>query len=215
MKTLKYTLFAMLIALIISSCSIFSSLNRKMMNIEKGMTKTEIKYMLGNPDYRNFDSDKEEWVYVEPDKDLIVGFYNERVESMTTLPPNSYKYRSSYQNNEYSPYSATYSNYSQPKMSSIIREKEFQDFLNTVNTRISRDDKMAEIKSEVYNRSFTCTQCVRMMNLFTLDNDKLQVFSIMAPNIADWENQTLILDNFKFISTREKAQQTIDNILRR
>lgn len=215
MKTLKHTLFTMLIALIISSCSIFSSLNRKMMNIEKGMTKTEIKYMLGNPDYRNFDGDKEEWVYVEPDKDLIVGFYNEIVESMTTLPPNSYKYRSSYPNNEYSPYSTTYSNYSQPKMSSIIREKDFLDFLNTVNTRISRDDKMAEIKREVYNRSFACSQCVQMMNLFTFDNDKLQVFNTMAPNIADWENQTLILNNFKFISTREKAQQTIDNILRR
>ena len=45
-----------------------------------------------------------------------------------------------------------------------------------------------------------------------LYDDKLQVFNMMAANIADWENQHLILDNFKFVTSREKAKKTIDSI---
>ena len=42
-----------------------------MMNIQKGMSKIEIKRLLGNPEFRNFDRDGEEWVYTTAEKDLI------------------------------------------------------------------------------------------------------------------------------------------------
>ena len=181
-----------------------------MMDIEKGMTKTEIKRLLGNPEFRNFDRDKEEWVYITRDKNLIVGFYNEIVESMNTYPAGTYQSRSMYPANVYSPYSTPNSTYPPVKNTvSVLREKEFQEFFNTVKRQSFKEDKMVAIRNGVANRAFTCNQCVRMMNIFTFDDEKLQVFNIMAPGIVDWENKLSILDNFKFISSREKANQTI------
>lgn len=217
MKTIKTLSLLLILSIGISSCSILNSTQRKMLNIEKGMTKNEITRLLGVPDYRNFDSEIEEWIYVKIDMDLIVGFYNGVVESLNSLPPNTYRNRSIYPDNSYNTtYPSTYPNYPQPgMMNRAISEREFQDFYNSVNQQTFKDDKMDALRRGTYNRAFTCSQCVRMMNLFTFDDDKLLVFNTMSSNIVDWENQQLILDNFKFISSREKARQTIDSILRR
>ena len=172
--------------------------------------------MLGNPDYRNFDREGEEWVYTTTEKNLIVGFYNDIVESMTTFPTGTYYGRNSYPEMSNSSYPAYPEN--NPNMGNspaVMSDKEYQDLYTTANRQPFREDKMTSIRNGVYGRAFTCRQCVRMMSLFTFDDEKLQVFNIMAPNILDWENQHLILDNFKFVSSRDKAMQTIQSIRKR
>ncbi len=220
MKKIKYLTILLLIGFSLSSCTMWRLSNRNMMNIRPGMTKTEIKRMLGNPEYRNFDRETEEWVYVTVDKNLIVGFYNDLVESLNTYPAGSYYSRSPYSganNSDYSSYPNTYPPAVGPGVQSgssspVIRDRDFQEFLDAVNRHTFKEDKFAAIRSGVFNRAFTCKQCVRMMNMFNFDDDKLQVFNMMAANIADWENQHLILDNFKFVTSREKAKKTIDSI---
>lgn len=213
MKTFKLLPVILLLSVSFSSCNMLRLNSRNMMNIQKGMSKIEIKRLLGNPEFRNFDRDGEEWVYTTAEKDLIIGFYNEGVESMKTYPAGTYQNRSMYPANVYSPYSTANPNYP-PVINTVpvVREKEFQDFFNAVNRQSYKDDKIAAIRNGVANRAFTCSQCLRMMNIFPYDEEKLQVFNIMAPAIVDWENQAFVLNNFKFISTREKASQTINAI---
>ena len=190
--------------------------SQNMMSIRKGMTKTEIKRMLGNPDYRNFDRDGEEWVYTTAEKTVIIGFYDELVESMNSLPADMYYNSRAYPGMNYPDYTPYPDNYpGSGNVSAVMRDSEFQELLNVVSRQAFREDKMAAIRSGVSGRSVNCKQCVRMMNLFSFDDDKLQAFNIISGSIIDWENQHLILDNFKFVSSREKARKTIDSMRNR
>lgn len=221
MKTIRLTTLLLIASIVLSSCSILSSNQKRMMSIEKGMTKTEITRLAGTPDYRNFNAEIEEWIYLKVDRDLIVGFYNGLVETLTTLPPGSYNSRSMYPSNNYPPYSGSsvnpnYPNYPQTQnVPRIITDRDFSLLINSVSNEPNKERKFEVLRNGVYNRSFTCAQGQRVMSLFSFDDDKLRAFDIIAPNIVDWENQHLILDNFKFISSRENAKRTIDSLIYR
>ena len=61
----------------------------------------------------------------------------------------------------------------------------------------------------VSNKYFTCKQCVRLMSIYTFDDDKLEVLNIVAPQIIDFENQEEIIKSLSFISSEEKAEKIL------
>ena len=82
--TITMILFAVLS---LSSCGVNLHLTkRNMMRIEEGMSKQEVKGILGGPENRSFDQGRESWEYVAVDgKVFIVFFYDDRVVGMDTF----------------------------------------------------------------------------------------------------------------------------------
>lgn len=215
MKQIKIIPITLLIVISLSSCSLFngSLSNNKMMSIQKGMTKSEILRLLRTPDYRNFDREMEEWVFITPNRNLILGFYNDQVETMNTYPAGTYYNRSAYPAYENSNYPPTsYPSYPARagSYSSATNERDFQQLYDAVRRESFKDNQFQLLRNGVYNRYFTANQCVRMMLIYTFDDDKLKVLEIMASRIVDRENQNQILDALTYISSKEKAR----NIMR-
>ncbi len=219
MKQIKILALLVIVSISMSSCGIFSNSflkNRDMMAIEKGMTKNEILRLVGDPDFRNFDNELEEWIYVKSNKELIIGFYNNLVETMNTYPIGTYQNKSAYPQG-YSGYS-TYPTQNQPiyrQNGQVMRENDFQQFYRNINSESNKDTKFSMLRSGVYNRSFTCAQCARLMSTFNFDDEKLEVLNIMAHSIVDFENQNLLFKELRFISSTDKAKQIIDNVISR
>lgn len=71
----------------LSSCGVNLSLTKKnMMRIEEGMSKQEVKSILGGPENRSFDRGRESWEYISVDsKYFIVYFYENKVIGMDTF----------------------------------------------------------------------------------------------------------------------------------
>ncbi len=217
MKSTKFIPLLLIIVISLSSCSLFNGTltNSKMMSIQKGMTKDEILRLLRTPYYRNFNQETEEWVYIAEDKNLIIGFYNDLVETMNTYPAGTYYNRSAYPEYNNSSYSPQYSpSYPPVNYDSSAREREFQYLYESVKRETFKDDQLQTLRSGVYNRSFTVNQVVRMMSIYTFDDDKLKVLEIMASGIIDREYQMVIKDALTFNSSWEKAQNIINNAFR-
>ena len=64
------TLIALLLiggSLFFSSCGSYQTNRNAIQRIEKGMSKREITNLLGNPDYRRFDHEYEQWEFRKVD----------------------------------------------------------------------------------------------------------------------------------------------------
>lgn len=88
MKNLMRIILILFAVISLNSCGMGLSLTKKnMMSVEKGMSKAEVKSILGTPDDRSFDGDDEGWryfsgVYV---RTFVVHFYGDRVVGLETF----------------------------------------------------------------------------------------------------------------------------------
>lgn len=85
------TLIAVLLiggSLFFSSCGSYKASRDAILKIEKGMSKREITNLLGNPDYRRFDHEYEQWEFIKVDPlygtrtIILVDFLDDRVTNM-------------------------------------------------------------------------------------------------------------------------------------
>ena len=50
---------------------------------------------------------------------------------------------------------------------------------------------------------FSCAQCYKLMNLFSFDDDKIRVVELLANNLTDKENYSILADALTFGSKKE------------
>lgn len=219
MKTKTFIALALIICSIsFCSCGSYMTSKSAIMKIEKGMTKKEVVSLLGEPDFRRFDEQMEEWEYkkinalTSETTIVIVDFINERVSNMNSFngdnyptppvavfPPNDGNYGE--------PYPPHPNGHGRP--SRAVNEREFQQLYNKVKQKPFKDDQLELLEMGVSNKYFTCKQCVRLMSIYTFDDDKLEVLNIVAPQIIDFENQEEIIKSLSFISSEEKAEKRL------
>lgn len=215
MKSIKYLLILAFIGFGLSSCDTqqFMAYQQPIMRVQKGMSQEQIIQILGSPTHRRFAENMEEWGYDKwYGKIIVVRFIDNRVESMDSF---SDRYSGGYSG--VSQNSESYSTTQRPPIRKYdVREKDddFQQLYDMVKNQSFKDDKLKTLRDVVYNKGFTCRQCVRFMSIFSFDDEKLSAFYIVAPHIVDWENKDVVLNAFNFISTREKAQKTIEELIR-
>lgn len=211
------------IALLLVICSFTlcscASLTGKsaIMKIEKGMTKNDVVGLLGQPDFRRFDEQFEEWEYKKENpitsdrKIIVVTFLNGKVSNMNSFngeipstppiaicPPNE-------MDHETRPYPSRPNNHRKP--SKAMDEKEFKLFYDKINQKPFNDDKLELLEIGVTNRWFTCKQTIRLMSIFTFDDERLTVLELVAPHIVDLENYDDIIKSLTFISSEKKARE--------
>lgn len=199
---MKQILWLAAIGITLSSCSVTpgSIHHSALMDINKGMTKGEINKLIGQPNFRRFDNNLEQWEYQKGGlghtKYLIIEFQNDTVKSLDSF-------------NEIS--KGTSVGKMDTKRVSLhvtgsIEDDEFNEIYNKVKDSLFKESTLDRC---IRFQEFSCAQCIRLMSLYTFDDDKLKMLKVLKGHIADTQNYDDIIDSLDFISSRDKAKEIL------
>ena len=88
-------------------------------------------------------------------------------------------------------------------------EEAFAEFIRDIQRKPFKDDKIRFIQDAARRNYFTTDQARRVLQLFTLDDDKLTVLEALAPRLRDGFNAHQLVDLFTFSSAKERARQIL------
>lgn len=193
--------------LFLTGCGSVMTTRNAMLQIEKGMTKREVAALLGQPDYRRFDSDWEEWEYRKVYDVLIIRLEDDKVVGMDSFNTDELHKQ---QAPVYPlPPEAVY-----PPRPSSLDDPRFQALYNKVAKEPFKDDQLKVLAAGAVNKRFTCEQCIKLMSIYPFDDDRLKVFDIIFPHIVDGENYQTIIDSLDFISSQQKVEKKFERYRR-
>lgn len=86
-----------------------------------------------------------------------------------------------------------------------LSNQSFSILYNKVKKASFDDNKFDLIEVASLGCYYSCSQAVRLMKIFTFDDERLKALSMMAPHIVDPQNATDIYKLFTFDSDKEKA----------
>ena len=92
----------------------------------------------------------------------------------------------------------------------VMDSDDFAILYTAVKNQSFKDRQIEIIKIGALGTSFSPSQCLSLMNLFSFDDDKMQVLELMAPRLSEYygEDTEIILDAFSFPSSKEKAAKS-------
>lgn len=92
-----------------------------------------------------------------------------------------------------------------------LDDASFNILYNKVKKASFDDNKFDLIEVASLGCYYSCAQVVRIMKIFSFDDSKMKVLSMMAPRIVDLQNATDIYRIFTFDSDKEKAANILRN----
>lgn len=216
---MKKTIGKMIIAAIFlmgwSACSVGTFVQSKQVlnQVHAGMTTEEVSRILGQPDYRRFNRDMEEWEYRKwlsgSDAVVIVSFEDGRVISMDsferpqavspTVPPVA----------QDSPLKEPEVHPSHPHRFPRISNAEFEAFYRKVKAEPFSDNQSDMIQALSKSKRLTCCQCAQLLTFFSFDDEKIATFRWFAPHLVDKENYREIQKQFGFSFDRDEVKKVL------
>lgn len=204
---------ALVIAASCAGCSslFYDAKTSVLQQIHKGMSKQEVTELLGEPQYRRFDSELEEWEYYKylsssGHTTIILTFDGDKVYALDsfsdprpTAPPVVVT----------SPDVTVDTPDRFHSHGRGMRAADFQKLYNDVKSRPFTDDKLKMMREASVNNRLSCGQCAALMSLFTFDDDRMKVLRIFAPNIVDRENYEEILDVLTSLFKKDDAKKLL------
>ena len=185
-------------------------------NVERGMTKQEVIAILGEPKLTSFDMYGDKWEYDKynylfGDSKYITVFFdrNEKVTNYSTRIDDDNNRKPTVTvcperptpptlGPAFCPEEGTRYGYS-------LSNQSFSILYNKVKKASFDDNKFDLIEVASLGCYYSCSQAVRLMKIFTFDDERLKALSMMAPHIVDPQNATDIYKLFSFDSDKEKA----------
>ena len=190
-------------------------------NVERGMTKQEVIAILGEPKLTSFDMYGDKWEYAKynnlfGDSKYITVFFdrNGKVVQYDTriIEPNS---QTSNVQQPQHPTPPLYDGRCDPDgrmdYGYCLDDASFSKLYNKVKKASFDDNKFDLIEVASLGCYYSCAQVVRIMKIFSFDDSKIKVLSMMAPRIVDLQNATDIYRIFTFDSDKEKAANILRN----
>ena len=92
-----------------------------------------------------------------------------------------------------------------------LDDASFSKLYNKVKKASFDDNKFDLIEVASLGCYYSCAQVVRIMKIFSFDDSKMKVLSMMAPRIVDLQNATDIYRIFTFDSDKENAANILRN----
>lgn len=190
-------------------------------NVERGMTKQEVIAILGEPKLTSFDMYGDKWEYAKynnlfGDSKYITVFFdrNGKVVQYNTRIIESNSQTSNVQQPQH-PTPPIYDGRCDPDgrmdYGYCLDDASFSKLYNKVKKASFDDNKFDLIEVASLGCYYSCAQVVHIMKIFSFDDSKMKVLSMMAPRIVDLQNATDIYRIFTFDSDKEKAANILRN----
>ena len=190
-------------------------------NVERGMTKQEVIAILGEPKLTSFNIYGDKWEYAKNntlfgDSKYITVFFDRsgKVVEYNTRIIESNSQTSNVQQPQH-PTPPLYDGRCDPDgrmdYSYSLDDASFSKLYNKVKNASFDDTKFDLIEVASLGCYYSCTQVVRIMKIFSFDDSKMKVLSMMAPRIVDLQNATDIYRIFTFDSDKEKTANILRN----
>ena len=196
-------------------------------NVERGMTKQEVISILGEPKLTSFNIYGDKWEYAKntnlfgDSKYITVFFdrsgkvveYNTRIIESNSQQPNGQQPQHPQQPQQPSlpPYDGGYYPNGGMNYDYYLDDASFSKLYNKIKKTNFDDNKFDLIEVASLGCYYSCAQVVRIMKIFSFDDSKMKVLSMMAPRIVDLQNATDIYRIFTFDSDKEKAVNILRN----
>lgn len=87
-----------------------------------------------------------------------------------------------------------------------IDDNEFEKIYNETKNSVFKD---STLEKAIINKKLSCAQCLKLMSLYTFDNDKLKMLQVLKDHIADTTNYDNIVNSLDFISSKNKAKEIL------
>lgn len=214
MKAIRQTIMALVIAASCAGCSslFYDAKTSVLQQIHKGMSKQEVTELLGEPQYRRFDSELEEWEYYKNLSSsgyttIILTFDGDKVYALDSFSdPRPAAPPVVVTSPDMSVSTSVSSSHSHGRG---MRAADFQKLYSDVKSRPFTDDKLKMLREASVNNRLSCGQCATLMSLFPFDDDRMKVLRIFAPNIVDRENYEEILDVLTSLFKKDDAKKLL------
>ena len=177
---------------------------RDTQRIERGMSQEQVYSLMGRPTYRRFgDNGIEEWEYHKSGlfekRITVISFSSGRVVRMNT-------YNGDYNDSDRSRYPNQRGNY--PYGNGDYGQW-FSQHYHEVQRKTFTDDKIRYIRDVARRNRFTTQQTIKLLRLFSFDEEKLKVLACVASGLRDPRNSYRIVDQFSFSSSQQEARRLL------
>ena len=95
---------------------------------------------------------------------------------------------------------------------SPMSNKDFRRLRRSVEDASFDADKFVMIRAAAATSNFSEKQCLKLMDGFDFDDDKLKVLEIIAPKLVGKVNSVKIISTFTFSQPKEKAAKMLHQI---
>ena len=180
--------------------------------VRLGMTKQEVTAILGQPDDISFDYRSEQWEYyingglTKYDKRILVGFDSEG----RVVTYRSFSLRPDDRNDDYHMRGTDVGPMRRYFVDEFcMDERAFSVLYDKVKAASFSDNKFDLIEVASLGCYFSCSQCARILSLFSFSSDKFRALQFMAPRISDYQNANVVYSVFDFDSDKARAAEIL------
>jgi len=187
---------------------------RDTQRIERGMSQEQVYSLMGRPTYRRFgDNGIEEWEYHKSGlfekRITVISFSSGRVVRMNT-------YNGDYNDSDRGRYPNQRGNYPYGNgdydgdyRSDRQNDQWFSQVYREVQRKTFTDDKILYIRDVARRNRFTTQQTIKLLRLFSFDEEKLKVLACVASGLRDPRNSYRIVDQFTFSNSQQEARRLL------
>lgn len=185
--------------------------------IERGMTKEQVTAIYGKPLTSSFNDTSETWQYVKTrggffgndvlitvrfdNEGKVVG-YDEKIKESTPSTSSSTSTSSSSSSS-----SSTFGFGN--RRSRCLTPEAFDILYNKVKRASFDSGKLDLIEVAALGGHFSCSQCAKLVSIFSFTDGKMKALKLVAPHITDPQNAADIYRQFTFGSDRDKAAEIV------
>ena len=202
----------------LSSCGIATGYSPQpgVERIERGMTREQVMQVMGRPNTRSLAADGSElWEYREFYAGGVtyvaqISFNEGRVTRMDNRReierlPEGTPYPSRPQEG------GGYPRGSYEAEQERRAEEAFSQFIRDIQSKPFDEDKFRLIRDVAQRNYFTTEQTIRVLRLFSWDDEKFKVLRILAPRIRDSFNAHRIIDLFSWDDDKARARKILQS----
>ena len=95
-----------------------------------------------------------------------------------------------------------------------MRRKDFKMLRECLDELSFSKEKIVLIKVACISSFFTVEQCCDLLQAFSFESDRLKALELVVPRITDIGNSWKLLEEFEFMSGKEKAADIIERCSR-
>ena len=213
-----FRLLPLALVLGLSSCGIATGYSPQpgVERIERGMTREQVMQVMGRPNTRSLAADGSElWEYREFYAGGVtyvaqISFNEGRVTRMDNRReierlPEGTPYPSRPQEG------GGYPRGSYEAEQERRAEEAFSQFIRDIQSKPFDEDKFRLIRDVAQRNYFTTEQTIRVLRLFSWDDEKFKVLRILAPRIRDSFNAHRIIDLFTWDDDKARARKILQS----